>query len=147
MAKDLEAPEVGQLLHGDCNDPTVQRSHVQAMLSIAKWADAATERINAAPEVTARVCEKVDELKKVLREQLVVREGQKEQILKLQIELDYLKKDLVTQRAWQEGHDTRQVRKEDIKDQRLWEMVKPMIQTGVPVVLALLGAHALGWLK
>lgn len=147
MAADLEAPDVGHLINGPCDDPRVQESHIRAMIAIAKWTEAATERINATPEWQARLCAKVDELRNMLREQLAVREGFKESILKIQLEIEYMRKDLALQKAWQDGHDTRQVRREDIKDQRLWELVKPMLQLGVPIALAMYGAHMLGWFK
>jgi ketosteroid isomerase-like protein len=169
MAADLEAPDVGHLINGPCDDPRVQESHIRAMIAIAKWTEAATERINATPEWQARLCQKIDELRGLFREQLVIREAQKEMLLKVQFEQEQARRDFqrdlqalqelvklhvttVTAKlgaveAWQTAHDTRQVRKEDLKEQRVWELVKPMIQIGVPLAVVFYGAHLLGWIK
>lgn len=140
MSSRLNPPDLGQIKNGDCNDAKVQESHIVAMLALAKWADAATERINATPEWQQNLCRKMDELTGMLREQVVVRESQKEDILTIKLQLANLIE-------WQRAHDTRQVRAEDTHRNMLWDVVRPWVQVAVPLAIALYGAHLLGWAR
>jgi hypothetical protein len=54
--------KIGQIKNGPCDDPDVQQSHIDAILAIAEWVNAATSVLNSIPERQIEILEKVNTL-------------------------------------------------------------------------------------